>query len=234
VGTCRLTLDRVEALAGIVGPAAFTTAWIVSGIRQDGYPVAHEHISGLAAHDADDPTLMIAGFTVLGAGTIAFAIALRRALGGRRGAGLGPVLLAAGGAAGLAAGFLRRDTFLLNPPDRPDDYRQSWHNDGHDLSAGVIYATSVLAPGALAWRFHRDEAWADLVPGAVASSAASLVLMAIFATDVDRRFNGLLQRLMVTVPQAFMALLALRVLRSEPSSAGATLRPLGRWGRRRR
>jgi hypothetical protein len=231
VGTCRLTPFRAEALAGIVGPAAFTTAWIVSGIRQDGYRVAHEHISGLAAHDADDPKVMIAGFTVLGTGTIAFAVALGRALGGRRRAGLGPVLLAVGGAAGLAAGFLRRDTFLLNPPGRPDDYHQSWHNDGHDLSAGVIYVTSVLAPLALAWRFHRDEAWGGLVPGAVASSAASLALMGIFATDVDRRFNGLLQRVMVTVPQAFMALLALRVLRSGPSSAGAT--PRRREHRRR-
>jgi hypothetical protein len=218
----RLTLDRLEALAGVAGPVAFTAAWLVNGFRQDGYPVAHEHISGLAAHDADHPHVMVAGFVGLGAGTITFAAALDRSLGGLRRGGLGPVLLALGGAAGIAAGFLRRDTYLLNPPDRPDDYRQSWHNDGHDLAAGVIYSTSVLAPLVLAHRFRHDPAWSGLVPGAVASSIASVVLMGAFATDVDRAYNGVLQRVMVTVPQVFMALLALRVLRSGPSSAGAT------------
>jgi hypothetical protein len=226
----RLTLDRLAALAGVAGPAAFTTAWLVNGARQDGYPVAHEHISGLAAHDADHPHLMMGGFVALGASTIAFAAELERALGGVRRAGLGPVLLALGGAAGIAAGVLRRDTYLLNPPGRPDDYHQSWHNDGHDVSAAVIYATSVLAPLALARRFRRDPAWASLVPGAVASSVASVVLMGVFATDVDRPYNGLIQRVMVTVPQAFMARLALRVLRSGPSSVAATPPP-ARWRR---
>jgi hypothetical protein len=226
----RLTVDRLATLAGVAGPAAFTTAWLVNGVRQADYPVAHEHISGLAADDAAHPHLMVAGFFALGAGTIAFAAELERALGGVRRAGLGPVLLALGGAAGIAAGLLRRDTYLLNPPGRPDDYRQSWHNDGHDASAGVIYATSVLAPLALAHRFRHDSTWAGLVPGAVASSVASVVLMGIFATDVDRRYNGLLQRVMVTVPQAFMVRLALRVLQSGPSSAAATPPP-ARWRR---
>jgi hypothetical protein len=43
--------------------------------------------------------------------------------------------------------------------------------------------------------------------------------MAVFATDVDRSFNGIVQRVMVTVPQAFMAALAVRALRSQPAAA---------------
>ncbi len=221
----RPTIEWLEAAAGLVGPVVFTTAWLVNGRRQEGYPAAHEHISGLAADDADHPRSMMGGFVVLGSCTIVFAAGLQHVLGGGRRAGAGPLLLAIGGAGGIAAGFLRRDTVLLNPPGRPDDYRQSWHNDGHDLAAGVIYTTSVLAPLALALRFRRDPAWAGLVPGAVASSAASVALMAAFATDVDRPFNGVVQRVMVTVPQAFMALLAVRVLRSAPWWGGARRPP---------
>jgi hypothetical protein len=198
--------------AGMVGPAVFTAAWLVNGRRQVAYPIADEHISGLAALDADHPRSMITGFVVLRAATTLFATELTRVLGGRRRAGWGPALLALGGVASVAAGLLRRDTVLLNPPGRPDDYRQSWHNDSHDVAAGVIYATSVAAPLLLARRFRRDPQWTELVSGALASSAASLVLMTIFATDVDRHGNGIVQRVMVTLPQAFMAALALRVL----------------------
>ena len=202
---------RASAAAGILGPAVFTAAWIVNGERQSSYPIADEHISGLAALDADHPNTMITGFVVLGIGTVVFAAELRRALGGRRHAGWGPVLLGLGGAAAVAAGFLRRDAFLLNPPARPSGYVQSWHNDGHDIAAGVIYVSTVAAPLLLARRFRRDPQWASLVPVAIASSAASVVLMAAFATDVDRHGNGIVQRVMVTLPQALMAVLAVRL-----------------------
>ena len=200
-----------SAAAGVLGPAIFTTAWIVNGQRQSRYPIADEHISGLAALDAEHPETMVAGFVVLGVSTIVFAAGLGRGLGGRRRSGWGPALLALGGAAAVAAGFLRRDAVLLNPPGRPDGYVQSWHNDGHDLAAGVIYASTVVAPLLLAHRFRRDPQWAPLVPLALASSAVSVALMAIFATDVDRHGNGIVQRVMVTLPQALMAVLAVRL-----------------------
>jgi hypothetical protein len=85
----------------------------------------------------------------------------------------------------------------------------------------MIYATSVLAPLLLARRFRRDSAWAGLVPAALASSGASVVLMVAFATDVDRHLNGVVQRVMVTVPQAFMAAVAVRALM--PPSGSATV-----------
>jgi len=212
---------------GLVGPAVFTTAWLVNGMRQPRYPVADEHISGLAALDAEHPISMITGFVTLGTCSVLFAAELRRLLadGRRRRPGLGPVLLGLGGVASVAAGFLRRDAFLLSPPGRDPAYQQSWHNDGHDLAAGVIYATSVLAPLFLARRFRTDPAWASLVPAALASSGASVVLMGFFATDVDRSYNGIVQRVMVTVPQAFMAALAVRALRSPTGAATVPARP---------
>jgi hypothetical protein len=75
--------------AGIAGPAAFTGAWIVSSLRQTGYPAAEIQISGLAAPDARDPWIMVAGFVVLGGCTVAFGAALHEALGGRGSIGPG-------------------------------------------------------------------------------------------------------------------------------------------------
>jgi hypothetical protein len=222
----RLTLHRLRAACGLVGPAVFTAAWLVNGWRQHGYPIADEHISGLAALDADHPRSMITGFVTLGTCTVVFAIELRRLLsaGGRR-PGFGPLLLGLGGVAGVAAGLLRRDTVLLHPPGRDPGYEQSWHNNGHDLSAGLIYATSVLAPLLLARRFRRDGAWAGLVPAALASCGASVVLMVTFAADVDRHLNGIVQRVMVTVPQVFMAAVAVRALLSPSAEATVPVRP---------
>lgn len=208
----RPTLHRIATAAGIVGPAAFLTAMTVSERRQDGYSIRDEHISGLAAPDARNPVLVRSGFVLMGVSTIAFATALRDRLGGRR-AGLGPILLALTGAGALGAGLLRRDRMLLHPPDQPDDWEQSWKNDGHDISAGVIYATSVTAPLLLFRHLTRDDRLAPLAPIGIAASATSLTLMAIFATKVDRQGNGVVQRVMVGLPMAYMSALAWRMLR---------------------
>src|SRR5215469_3217752 len=80
---------RAQQAAGIAGPAVFAGAWIASSLRQGGYPAAEIQISGLAAPDARDPWIMVAGFVVLGGCTVAFGAALHEALGGRGGAGQG-------------------------------------------------------------------------------------------------------------------------------------------------
>src|SRR5687768_8724917 len=65
--------ERLAALCGLLGPVAFTAAWLVAQRRQDEYQFRHEHISGLAARDANDPHVMTAGFVALGGCTVAFA-----------------------------------------------------------------------------------------------------------------------------------------------------------------
>ena len=82
---------RFGAACGILGPAAFTAAWLIAQRRQDEYEVQHEHISGLAARDAKDPLVMTAGFVALGACGVAFASAVHRRFGPD--AGWGPALL---------------------------------------------------------------------------------------------------------------------------------------------
>ena len=181
--------------------------------RQPSYSVANEHISGLAAPDAEVPHLMTAGFVALGACTVTFAAELDDRLGGAEGAGLGPLLMGAGGLTMIAAGLFRRDRLSNYPmPGEPDE-RQSWRNDAHDLAAVGAGAAGVLSLLALAMRFSRDPAWRDLALPAASAALAGGGLSAWFASDVTRPGNGLVQRATVSIPLGFMARVALRLLR---------------------
>jgi hypothetical protein len=205
-------LHRLAAAAGIVGPAAFTAAWLISGTRQaEEYSHRHEHISGLAAQDARNPEILTAGFVEMGVATIVFAVALRERLGGRK-AGLGPILLGLTGLGAIGAGIFRRDRLLLHPPDQPPDHRQSWRNDGHDAAAALIYASSVAAPLFLYRHLRNDPRLSAMAPVGIALSTASLGLMAFFAVEVDRPHNGIVQRVMVSLPMGFMFGVAVRML----------------------
>jgi hypothetical protein len=100
---------RFCALCGLAGPALFTAAWVVSSLRQSGHPAAEVQLSGLAAIDARDPQIMIAGFVALGAGSIVFGGALGQWLAAEA---AGPLLRAAdgrmrGGSARLAGAACR-------------------------------------------------------------------------------------------------------------------------------
>jgi hypothetical protein len=73
----RRAVFRLGAAAGLAGPAAFTGAWIASSLRQTRHGPGGLQLSGLAAPDARDPWIMLAGFLVLGGCTVAFGAALR-------------------------------------------------------------------------------------------------------------------------------------------------------------
>jgi len=201
---------RLGALCGVLGPTAFTAAWLVAQRRQDEYQVRHEHISGLAAKDANDPHVMTAGFVALGGCTVAFASALERRLGPR--AGVGPALIGVAGLATIVTGLFRRDRRSNLPaPGEPEG--QSWENDVHDTAAVVGGVAGTLGLVALAPRLGQDEALRDLARPALGAAGASAGLATWFLRDVVRPGNGLLQRVNTTIPLAFMARLAVRMLR---------------------
>ena len=208
--------DRLGAWCGLLGPAAFTAAWLLAQRRQDEYEVRHEHISGLAARDATDPQLMTAGFFALGTSMVAFASALEQRLRPR--AGLGPALIGVAGLATVATGIFRRDRRSNFPaPGEPEG--QSLVNDVHDTAAilGGIAGTGGLV--ALAPRLARDPAFRDLARPALGAAGASAGISAWFLRDVVRPGNGLLQRVNVTIPLVFMAQLAMRMLRERTRGA---------------
>jgi hypothetical protein len=207
--------STLRSACGLLGPAAFTVAWAVSTRRQPVYSIANEHISGLAAPDAEVPHVMTAGFVVLGVSTVAFAAELdRRLAAGGRPAGPGPLLMAASGLALVAAGAFRRDRISNYPmPGEPDD-PQSWRNDVHDLAAVAAGGTGIAALLALSGRFARDPGWRPLARPALTGALTSAGLSGWFLRDVTRPGNGLVQRASISIPLTFMARVALRMLRS--------------------
>lgn len=204
---------RVRAACGIVGPVAFTAAWAISGARQAGYSIRHEHISGLAAPDARDPHIMTAGFLTLGVATIAFGWELQRRLGGSPRAGPGPGLIAGAGASVLLAGILRRDRMANVLPGETEPYRQSLVNDGHDDASIVGQLCSVIGLLALARRFRGDPAWADLRLPTLGVAALTGGLGVIFGSHTARPGNGVVQRVAISTALAGMVATGVRMLR---------------------
>jgi hypothetical membrane protein len=213
---------RMSAAAGVVGPAVFTGAWIVSSLRQTGYGATEVQISGLAAPDARDPWIMITGFLVLGGCAVVFGEALHEAIGGPA-----PRLIQVAGVLAIAAGLLRRDHLLLEPGP------VSWHNQAHNVVSTVIYVALIVAQALLARAFARDAAWKSWGRWLAASAAATTVLLIAFGADTSGPAAGVLQRVAVTLPLAAIAALAARLARPCGRSGGRVLVRCWRWRRTR-
>jgi len=218
------TVARACAAAGIAGPVVFTGAWVVSSLRQTGHRAADIQVSGLAAPDARDPWIMIAGFLVLGGCSVAFGSVLHDALrgtphdalGGRGHAGPAPRLIQGAGVLTMAAGLLRRDHMLLTSGS------VSWHNHAHDVISAVIYVDLVLAQVLLAARFGRDPGrveWLAWRPWLLISAAATAAALIAFASDTSGPGAGILQRVAVSIPLAVIAALAVRLV-TRPRASG--------------
>jgi len=206
---------RLGAAAGVAGPAAFTAAWIAASLLQTGHSAAEVQISGLAAPDARDPWIMIAGFAALGGCSARLGSALHRALGGAGQAGPGPRLIQAAGVLTVAAGLLRRDQVLLTAPAS-----ESWHNHAHDAVSALIYLALIAVPLLLARRFRADRHWSALSLPLAASSLVAAAILAVFFSQALAPWNGVLQRIGVTVPLAGLCAVAVRLLVAGRAGSG--------------
>ncbi|HBW21330.1 MAG: DUF998 domain-containing protein [Streptosporangiaceae bacterium] len=205
---------RLLASGGIAGPVLFTAAWAAGSLRQAGYPATTVQLSGLAAVNARDPQIMIAGFVSLGACSVALGAALGRVAGPRS---AGRWLVSCGGVAAVAAGIFRRDHLLLAGPGFAGE---SWHNQVHDVAADAAYAAMIAAPLVLSRRLRGEPGWAAVtrvLPVLAVLSAAALVL---FASRAAEPWNGTVQRAAVTLALAAEVLLAARILTLPQRAAG--------------
>jgi hypothetical membrane protein len=214
------TWVRAGAVAGILGPLAFTAAWTLSSLRQPGVSFASPQISGLAADNAHEPWIMVTGFVLLGACAVGFGAALAAGLGGRRRAGLGPTAIQAAGLLTIAAGLLRRDHLLLTSG------AESWHNHAHDAVSAAAYVLLIAAPLLLARRFRADLQWRELAWPLAASAVIAAVLLVVFYSAPHSSWDGTLQRIAVTLPLAAVAAVALRLAllshSAEPTIMGSS------------
>jgi Protein of unknown function (DUF998) len=201
-----MRLSRLAALAGVVGPALFTAAWVAGSMRQAGQPAAEIQLSGLAADDARNPQIMMAGFVVLGVCSAGFGAALDRVISPRS---AGPWLIVTAGVATVAAGLFRRDHLLLTGPGFTGE---SWHNQVHDVASGVAYGAMLAAPLVLGRRFRKDPDWAAVSRPVLVLALGSAVALAVFASRVMEPWNGVVQRAAVTLALAAEVVIAVRML----------------------
>jgi hypothetical protein len=194
----------------MVGPAAFTAAWIAGSLRQSGQGVMTFQISGLAAPDAHDPWIMITGFVALGGCAIVFGHELRREVSGPA-----PRLIQVAGVLALAAGLLRRDHMPLTTGP------VSWHNQAHNVISLLAYAGLVAFQLLLARRFRAIPHWRRWHPWLLASGAATAAVMAVFIPNTSSPAAGALQRIAVSIPLVAISAVAARLtLRRSATSPG--------------
>ena len=212
-----MRLSRLAALCGIAGPVLFTAAWLAGSLRQRGHSMAEVQLSGLAADDARDPQIMIAGFVLLGVCSIVFGTALGRRIAPRP---AGAWLVVVAGAAAVAAGVFRRDHLLLTGPGFTGE---SWHNQVHDVVSGVAYGAMIAAPLVLGRRFRGDPDWAAISRPVQLLALGSAVALVVFASRIAEPWNGVVQRLAVTLALAAEVVVAGRMLALSPAGSPAGL-----------
>jgi hypothetical protein len=114
----------------------------------------------------------------------------------------------------VAAGLLRRDRMLLDPPGAAAV--ASWHNELHDLASAVAYGAAIVGPLLLAQRLAGTPDLAALRRPLLASGLATVAAMALFVSPTLAPWAGITQRILVTIPLAGMAAVACRLLNAPP------------------
>ncbi len=181
---------RAPALAGIVGPAAFIAAWVSAGLLTAGYSPVDDAISRLAAVGAPTRVLMTAGFVCFGVAVPAYALELRRHLGGAAWMGA-----AVSGAATLGVAL-----FPLGASAAIDGVHNAMAASGYL----ALVAVPLLGAGRLGQAGHPRAAVASLVAAVVAGGclAATLLVPA----------HGLYQRAGLTVVDVWLMASAFAII----------------------
>lgn len=179
---------RLLAAGGVVGPASFVTAWSVLGATTSRpYSPVHDAISRLAEVGAPTRLGMTLGFAAFGVGLPVFGLALRDELPGPAWTTAVATGLATLGVAATPLG----------------------HSGAVDLAHGAFatagYVTLAATPWLAAPHLSRR---ADRV-----ARTAALVSAAALAATVVAPGHGLFQRLGLTVGDAWVVGMAVRMLR---------------------
>ena len=216
-----MSFRRLAGTSAVAGPIVFTVAWLVAWAVQDDYSPRHEDISALAALDAEQPWIMIAGFLALGLGITLLGLGLRlrlglpRALAGGLSALIGALLVTVAGIGLVVAGLARNDcsTELAACNAKVDAGDLSWHHSVHDLASLVIFVALIAAQLVLARAFRQDARWQDLRTYSMVSGGLSFALLVLYGSEAIGDSNGLVQRVFTAVPFVWVAVLGLRLRR---------------------
>ena len=192
---------RLAAGMAAAMPPLAAAASLFLGRLDPGYDPVHATVSRLGEQGAPTALAMNAVMALLGLSLVGLAWALHAAVTG--GKGEGPILLAAGGLALVAAALVRID---------PDSGGVTAVHRG---LTGVAFGCLALAPLRLAPRLRADPPWRRW---AAPSRVLGWTVVALLAASVLLLFtplpSGLWERALILAALAWVELLALRLLRS--------------------
>lgn len=179
---------------GLLGPAAFVTAWVVGGLRTPGYDPTRDAISRLAAVGAPTRPLMTAGFVGFGVLVPLAAPSLARSL-------RAPAVTATAAVAGLATLAVAATPLTATEGTGQDRLHAVW--------AGASYVALALTPLVAAPALRRS----GLPRAAAASWATGGVSAAALLATLALPGSGATQRLGLGVVDLWLAVAAVRALR---------------------
>jgi hypothetical protein len=199
--------------AGAAGAAVLTIGWLVAGALQEGADVRRGAISDLGAANADKAWLWNVPLTVAGVLIAIFALGLYRVLRPSFTAGLGAVLIAiAGVGLALEGAVFQLDCRETEPAceGRPS---YSWQHSAHELETALGFLALLVAIVLLAPRFRREPGLRILWRYSLLSAAAFVVLLFVSGLAEESDWEGIVQRLLVTVLLAWIAVVGIRLAR---------------------
>lgn len=197
---------RLAALGGLLGPAAFISAWLVAGAITDlTYSPISETISRLAAVTADTRAPMVAGLIAFGVFVPAYGWSLRRVIGGGA-----PLTAAITGFAsfGIAATPLDHSTAV-----------DALHRGFAVVGYVSLVLTPLLAAGPLEAAGYRRLARAARICGWF----SAVCLVASLAPIAD----GLFQRLGLTATDLWLAASGVAIATGQVGPSSRRGRPGG-------
>lgn len=218
IGQDRLTTWLLAG--GAVGPALFVVVLLVEGATRPGYSAIRDIGSLLSL--SDQGWEQIANFLMCGVLCLGFAVGLRRALGGGKGAVAGPVALAIFGTALLVAGIFRTDPGAGYPPGVPVPVGgPTLHGVVHALAGLFAFVSLGVACFALARRFAGDARWRGWALYSVATGVVVVLSLVVGNAPGMVALAGLIQRIGIVAGWGWIVLLAARLWRARVSAASA-------------
>jgi len=199
-----LSICNVLTLAGLVGPSIFIVADLTAAISQPGYSPIRDSISSLAWSPMG--WLQTLGFVTVGLLLEVFAAGLFFSMYGERGFGLGIGLLVFFGFGLLLIGAFRTD---------PIGGQQTIEGLIHSVAAKATFFIFPIASFLIAFSLRKDSRWKGLLVHTAVTSglAMALVIGRLWLPD-ELSWFGLYERILVANTVIWVAIIAIRCLRS--------------------
>lgn len=203
------SLQKLLALAGIIGPILFVVGIWIFGLIRPGYDPIRQHISELGEVGSSNAGIFnLVVFLGLGLLMIAFSIGLKRGINDGKISKFVPILIAASGFGWVGASIFNCDQACVTV---------STTGRLHDLTAVVALFGMLIAPFAIRSQLKKDPRWESYQPFSLVMGILALICTAVmFSTAVTpslEPYRGLIQRLAFYPPLFWMEIMAIRLLR---------------------